>query len=48
MKYVPANTKVSSPLKGLKLDLIDPEVTLSGMTKWRQLYDQIIVSHGRK
>lgn len=48
MNYVPANTKVDSPLKGLKLELIDPEVTLSGMAKWSRLYDQVIVSQGRR
>lgn len=48
MNYVPANTRVESPLKNLELDLIDPEVTLSGMAKWSQLYNEVIVDQGKK
>ncbi len=48
MSYVPSNTQVESPLKGMELTLIDPEVSLSGMAKWSRLYDQIIVSQGRR
>lgn len=48
LSYVPANTKVESPLKGMKLELIDPEVTLGGMAKWSKLYNEVIVDQGRK
>ena len=48
MNYVPANTRVESPLKNLELDLIDPEVTLSGMAKWSQMYNEVIVDQGKK
>ncbi|TFL09421.1 extracellular solute-binding protein [Pusillimonas caeni] len=48
LSYVPSSTQVESPLKGMELTLIDPEVSLSGMAKWSQLYDQVIVSQGRR
>jgi len=48
MDYVPANTEVESPLKDLKLEIIDPEVTLGGMAKWSKLYDDIVVKQGRQ
>ena len=46
--YVPTNSKVESPLKNLKLTLIDPAVSLSQMDKWSALYDEIIIKQGRK
>ncbi|MFZ3290248.1 MAG: extracellular solute-binding protein [Telluria sp.] len=43
MNYVPTNTGVESPLKNLKIKLIDPAVTLSQMDKWTKAYDDTVV-----
>jgi len=43
MNYVPTNTGVESPLKNLKIKLIDPAVTLSQMDKWTKAYDETVV-----
>ncbi len=39
MDYVPSNTKVESPLKDLKLKLVDPVVSLDEQVKWEKLFD---------
>lgn len=46
--YVPTNTTVESPLKGLKLKVIDPAVTLGQAEKWTKLYDEIVLKQGGK
>lgn len=38
MDYVPSNTKVESPLKNLKLKLVDPVVSLDEQVKWEKLF----------
>ncbi|TRZ70116.1 MAG: extracellular solute-binding protein [Rhodocyclaceae bacterium] len=48
MDYVPTNIAVESPLKNMKLTLIDPAVTLSQMEKWSKLYDDIVLKGNRK
>ena len=41
--YVPTNTAVESPLKTMKLKIIDPAVTLSQAEKWSKIYDDVII-----
>ncbi len=48
MDYVPANATVESPLKNIKLKIIDPAVTLGQMDKWTKAYDEIVLKRGGK
>jgi iron(III) transport system substrate-binding protein len=48
LDYVPTNASVDSPLKGMKLTVIDPAVTLTQMDKWTKLYDDVILKRGGK
>ncbi|SNT29678.1 iron(III) transport system substrate-binding protein [Noviherbaspirillum humi] len=48
MDYVPINTTVESPVKGLKIKQIDPAVSLDQMEKWSKLYDDVILKRGGK
>ena len=48
LDYVPTNALVESPLKGLKLKVIDPAVTLSQAEKWNKLYDEIVLKRSGK
>jgi iron(III) transport system substrate-binding protein len=41
--YVPANATVESPLKSIKVKMIDPAVMLGEMEKWTKAYDDVIV-----
>jgi iron(III) transport system substrate-binding protein len=41
--YVPTNTKVESPLKGVKIVATDPVRSLDESEKWSKLFDEIIV-----
>jgi iron(III) transport system substrate-binding protein len=41
--YVPTNTKVDSPLKGLKIVTTDPVRSLDEQAKWSKLYDEIVL-----
>ncbi len=38
MDYVPSNTKVESPIKNLKLKLVDPVVALDDQVKWEKIF----------
>ncbi len=50
MDYVPTNSTVesNSPLKKVKLKLIDPATALDQMEKWTKLYSEVILKPGRK
>jgi iron(III) transport system substrate-binding protein len=48
LDYVPTNATVDSPLKGMKLTVIDPAVTLTQMDKWNKLYDEVVLKRGGK
>jgi len=48
MDYVPTNATVGSPLKNMKVKVIDPAVTLTQMEKWTKAYDQVILQKGGK
>ncbi len=41
--YVPTNTKVESPLKGVKLLITDPIKTLDEAEKWGKLFDDMVI-----
>jgi iron(III) transport system substrate-binding protein len=41
--YVPTNTKVASPLKGVRIVATDPERSLDESEKWSKLFEDIIV-----
>jgi iron(III) transport system substrate-binding protein len=43
--YVPSNTKVTSPLKGVKIVITDPARSLDEADKWSKLFDETVVKH---
>jgi iron(III) transport system substrate-binding protein len=44
--YVPTNTKVPSPLKGVRLVITDPARSLDESTQWGALFDETVVKRG--
>lgn len=46
--YVPTNTQVPSPLKGIKILPTDPIASLEEADKWTKLYEEIVVNRGRR
>ena len=47
MDYVPSNTKVPSPLKGVKILQTDPIRTLDESDKWKDLFEKIVLNPSR-
>lgn len=47
MNYVPTNTKVASPFKGIKIVQTNPVRTLDEADKWLALFDRTFVRRGR-
>jgi iron(III) transport system substrate-binding protein len=47
MDYVPANTKVASPLKGVRILQTDPIRTLDESDKWKDLFEKIVLNPAR-
>lgn len=47
MDYVPANVKVASPLKGVRILQTDPIRTLDERDKWTGLFEQIVLNPAR-
>ena len=45
INYVPTNTKVISPLQGVKIVQTDPIRSLDESAKWSKLFDEIMVRH---
>jgi len=43
LDYVPANASVESPLKNMKLKVIDPALAIGQMEKWTRLYDEVVL-----
>jgi iron(III) transport system substrate-binding protein len=43
--YVPSNTKVTSPLKGVKIVITDPARSLDEADKWSKLFDETVIKH---
>jgi len=48
LDYVPTNTKVASPLKGVKILITDPIRSLDEADKWTKLFDDTVVNRGRR
>jgi iron(III) transport system substrate-binding protein len=48
MDYVPTNTKVPSPLKGVKIMQTDPIRSLDEADKWTRLYEETVVRRARR
>ena len=46
MDYVPTNTQVPSPLKGVKILQTDPIASLDEADKWTRLFDDVVVNRG--
>ena len=47
LDYLPTNTKVDSPWRSIKMNIVDPVESLDHREKWRKLYDEIIMRGGR-
>ncbi len=45
--YVPTNTSVPSPLKGVKILLTDPLKSLDDAEKWGKLYDETVIKKAK-
>jgi len=48
MNYVPSNTRVASPLKGVKVLQSDPIRSLDEADKWNRLFDDIVRRRARR
>jgi iron(III) transport system substrate-binding protein len=48
MDYVPTNTKVASPLTGVKIVQTDPIRSLDDAESWTRLYDEIVIKGARR
>jgi iron(III) transport system substrate-binding protein len=46
--YVPTNTKVESPLKGVKIQVTDPIRTLDEQAKWSKLFEDTVLKKAAK
>jgi iron(III) transport system substrate-binding protein len=40
MEYVPSNTRAASPLKGVKIKIVEPTVALDEIDKWTKLFNE--------
>jgi iron(III) transport system substrate-binding protein len=45
--YVPSNTKIASPMKGVKILITDPARSLDEAEKWGALFEQTLVKKAR-
>jgi iron(III) transport system substrate-binding protein len=43
--YVPTDTTVPSPLKNLRVKLVDPAATLDERDKWARLFEAVFIKH---
>ena len=48
MDYVPTNTKVPSPLTGVKIVQTDPIRSLDDAQQWTRLYDEVVIKGARR
>lgn len=48
IRYVPTNTKVESPLKGMKIVTTDPVRSLDEADKWSRLFEDTVTKKGGK
>jgi iron(III) transport system substrate-binding protein len=44
--YVPTNTKVESPVKGIRIEPTDPVRSLDEEQKWSKLFDEVVAKKG--
>ncbi len=42
MEYVPSSTRVSSPLRGVRIQLVDPAVALDQIDKWTRIFNETL------
>ena len=47
IKYLPTNTKVKSPMQGVRIVQADPIRSLDEEQKWSKLFDEIVVRRGK-
>ena len=43
MNYFPTSARAPSPLKGLRIKLVDPAIALDEMESWTRLFDEVFV-----
>jgi iron(III) transport system substrate-binding protein len=48
MDYVPSNTKVASPLKGIRIVQANPARSLDESDKWSALFESTVVRRARR
>ena len=48
MDYVPTNTKVASPLKGVKILQVNQVRSLDESDKWSRLFEDILIKRARR
>jgi iron(III) transport system substrate-binding protein len=48
LQVVPSSAKIESPVKHLKIKLVDPNAVLDESEKWKKLYEDIILRQARK
>ena len=48
MDYVPTNTKIASPLKGIRIVQTNPIRSLDESDKWTRLFDSTVVRRARR
>jgi iron(III) transport system substrate-binding protein len=46
MEYVPSNTRVASPLKDVKIKIVEPTVALDQIEKWTKLFNETLGKGG--
>jgi iron(III) transport system substrate-binding protein len=46
--YVPTNTRIESPMKGVKLRITDPATSLDDAEKWSKLFDETVIKRAGK
>jgi len=47
LHYYPANSKVTSPYPGLRLEVVDPVFTVDTYVKWSKLFEDMLARQGK-
>jgi iron(III) transport system substrate-binding protein len=47
LNYVPTNASVESPLKKMKLKVMDPAIVVDQMDKWNKVYEEVVLKHSK-
>jgi len=45
LHYYPASTKVTNPYPNMKIEVIDPVVTMDTFTKWTKSFDDVVIKN---